>query len=156
MFWSLAPLVIGCILLAGLVGMCSFPAGRDEQGGDPVLRRGGGLARGRPDAGLSRSGCPQLPAGWQPNSGGRGGIENGRTVGGSAAERGHLDGGIHQPDRHVSEPDPEQRRRGQAGRLDPSVGVSDRNGRRRRHQLDHLSRCRPERRGRRAGVDHQA
>ncbi|MFD3042009.1 MULTISPECIES: DUF4245 family protein, partial [Mycolicibacterium] len=27
MFWSMAPLVVACIVLAGLLGMCSFQAG---------------------------------------------------------------------------------------------------------------------------------
>ena len=31
MFWSLVPLVAGCILLAGLVGMCSFQPGRTHK-----------------------------------------------------------------------------------------------------------------------------
>ncbi|KKC01922.1 hypothetical protein WU83_26840, partial [Mycobacterium nebraskense] len=34
MFWSLMPLVLGCILLAGLVGMCSFQPG-SHQGAAP-------------------------------------------------------------------------------------------------------------------------
>ena len=32
MFWSLAPLVLACIVLAGLVGMCSFQPGGADQG----------------------------------------------------------------------------------------------------------------------------
>ena len=32
MFWSLAPLVLGCIVLAGLVGMCSFQPGGTNKG----------------------------------------------------------------------------------------------------------------------------
>lgn len=35
MFWSLAPLVVGCILLAGLVGMCSFQLGGTKRGPIP-------------------------------------------------------------------------------------------------------------------------
>ena len=36
MFWSLIPLVAVCVLLAGLVGMCSF-GGRGSM--DPTPRR---------------------------------------------------------------------------------------------------------------------
>ena len=35
MFWSLMPLVIGCIVLAGLVGMCSFQPGGTNRGTIP-------------------------------------------------------------------------------------------------------------------------
>lgn len=78
MFWSLAPLVVACIVLAGLAGMCSFePSG---PGAGPVpsydaasALRGDAAALGFPVR------LPQLPAGWQSNSGGRGGIGDGRT-----------------------------------------------------------------------------
>ena len=71
---------------------------------------------------------PQLPAGWQANSGGRGGIADGRTdpSTGSGCARSPRPSGTSAR-RDVCEPDPEQRRRGQAGRLDPSVDVSERN-----------------------------
>src|SRR6201993_3056191 len=35
MFWSLGPLVVGCIVLAGLVGMCSFQPGGPKTGPPP-------------------------------------------------------------------------------------------------------------------------
>ena len=35
MFWSLAPLVLACIVLAGLVGMCSFQATGPKTGPAP-------------------------------------------------------------------------------------------------------------------------
>ncbi len=78
MFWSLAPLVVGCILLAGLVGMCSFQPGGTTKGTIPSYDASAAL---RADAKTLAFPIrlPQLPAGWQPNSGGRGGIENGRT-----------------------------------------------------------------------------
>ena len=78
MFWSLVPLVLGCILLAGLVGMCSFQPGGTNKGTIPSYDAAAAL---RADAQTLAFPIrlPQLPAGWQPNSGGRGGIQNGRT-----------------------------------------------------------------------------
>ena len=35
MFWSLAPLVVACIVLAGLVGMCSFRPSGPADGAAP-------------------------------------------------------------------------------------------------------------------------
>lgn len=78
MFWSLIPLVIGCILLAGMVGMCSFQPRSGGKGTIPsydaaAALRADALALGFPIR------LPQLPAGWQANSGSRGGIGGGRT-----------------------------------------------------------------------------
>ena len=78
MFWSLAPLVLGCILLAGLVGMCSFEPGGSTRGTIPSYDASAALRADAKTLGFPIR-LPQLPAGWQPNSGGRGGIENGRT-----------------------------------------------------------------------------
>jgi hypothetical protein len=78
MFWSLAPLVVVCVAFAGLVGMCSFrPAGTSS---GPVLPYDAAAAL-RADAqtlGFPVR-LPELPQGWQPNSGGRGSITDGRT-----------------------------------------------------------------------------
>ena len=57
MFWSLAPLVVGCILLAGLVGMCSFSARRSQPRAGPVLRRGRRPCGPTRRHWASRSGC---------------------------------------------------------------------------------------------------
>ncbi|MGV0047541.1 DUF4245 domain-containing protein [Mycobacterium colombiense] len=77
MFWSLIPLVIGCVVLAGMLGMCSFRVGNHE---GPVPSYDAGAAL-RADA--SALGFPirepRLPGGWQANSGHRGGIQAGRT-----------------------------------------------------------------------------
>jgi hypothetical protein len=78
MFWSLAPLVLGCIVLAGLVGMCSFQPGGTNKGTIPSYDVTAALRADAQTLGFPVR-LPQLPAGWQPNSGGRGGIENGRT-----------------------------------------------------------------------------
>ncbi len=78
MFWSLVPLVVGCILLAGLVGMCSFQPGGTKEGVIPSYDATAALRADAQTLGFPIR-LPQLPAGWRPNSGGRGGIENGRT-----------------------------------------------------------------------------
>ncbi|ORW87987.1 hypothetical protein AWB92_23165 [Mycobacterium sp. IEC1808] len=78
MFWSLMPLVIGCILLAGLVGMCSFQPVGTNKGAIPSYDAAGALRADAQALGFPIR-LPQLPAGWRPNSGGRGGIDNGRT-----------------------------------------------------------------------------
>ncbi len=78
MFWSLAPLVVGCILLAGMVGMCSFQLGRTHRGPIPSYNAAAALRADAKTLGFPIR-LPQLPAGWTPNSGSRAGIENGRT-----------------------------------------------------------------------------
>jgi Protein of unknown function (DUF4245) len=78
MFWSLVPLVVGCILLAGLVGMCSFEPGGTKQGAIPSYDAAAALRADAQTLGFPVR-LPQLPTGWRPNSGGRGGIESGRT-----------------------------------------------------------------------------
>ena len=78
MFWSLIPLVVGCILLAGLVGMCSFQPVGTNKGVVPSYDAAAALRADAQTLGFPIR-LPRLPAGWQPNSGSRGGIENGRT-----------------------------------------------------------------------------
>ncbi|WP_198966292.1 DUF4245 domain-containing protein [Mycobacterium shottsii] len=78
MFWSLAPLVVGCILLAGLVGMCSFQPGATNRGNVPSYDAAAALKADAAALGFPIR-LPVLPDGWKANSGGRGGIENGRT-----------------------------------------------------------------------------
>ena len=77
MFWSIAPLVVACIILAGLVGMCTFAPGGTNRGPVPSYDAAGAL---RADAQTFAFPVrlPRLPDGWQPNSGSRGGIEDGR------------------------------------------------------------------------------
>ena len=78
MFWSLAPLVIACIVLAGLAGMCSFQPSGPGPGPTPSFDAAREL---RADAAALPIPVrlPQLPAGWHANSGARGSIEDGRT-----------------------------------------------------------------------------
>ena len=78
MFWSLAPLVLGCIVLAGLVGMCSFQPGGTNRGTIPSYDAPAALRADARRWGF-RCGCRNCPRAGMPNSGSRGGIENGRT-----------------------------------------------------------------------------
>ena len=78
MFWSLAPLVVACIVLAGLVGMCSFRPNGPADGMAPTYDAAAAL-QADADALKFPIRLPKLPAGWQPNSGTRAGIEGGRT-----------------------------------------------------------------------------
>lgn len=81
MFWSLAPLLIGCVVLAGLIGMCSFQPGGSNKGTIPSFDAPAALRADAQALGFPIR-LPELPGGWQANSGGRGSIQNGRTVNG--------------------------------------------------------------------------
>ncbi len=76
MFWSLAPLVVACIVLAGLVGMCSFRPTGPSDGGVPVYDAPAALKADAGTLGIPIR-LPKLPDGWQANSGARGGIDGG-------------------------------------------------------------------------------
>ncbi|MGD9620138.1 MAG: DUF4245 domain-containing protein [Mycolicibacterium sp.] len=78
MFWSIAPLVLACVVLAGLLGMCSFaPTG---PGPGPVPNYDAPAAlRADAEALKIPIRLPALPQGWRANSGSRAGIEGGRT-----------------------------------------------------------------------------
>ncbi|WP_262490856.1 DUF4245 domain-containing protein [Mycobacterium simiae] len=78
MFWSLVPLVAGCILLAGMVGMCTFAPGGTNRGRVPSYNAAAALRADALTLGFPIR-LPVLPPGWQSNSGGRSGIEDGRT-----------------------------------------------------------------------------
>lgn len=78
MFWSLAPLVVACVILAGLVGMCSFQPKGPAEGMTPTYDAPAALQSDADTLDFPVR-LPKLPPGWQPNSGGRGSIEQGRT-----------------------------------------------------------------------------
>lgn len=63
---------------AGLVGMCSFQLGGTKRGPIPSYDAAQALRADAKTLGFPIR-LPQLPGGWTPNSGGRGGIENGRA-----------------------------------------------------------------------------
>jgi hypothetical protein len=86
MFWSLAPLVVACIVLAGLVGMCSFQPKGPAEGMAPSYDAPAALQADAEALGFPVR-LPALPAGWQANSGARGGIEGGRTTATGQRER---------------------------------------------------------------------
>ncbi|MGX9787423.1 DUF4245 domain-containing protein [Mycobacterium sp. MMS18-G62] len=78
MFWSIAPLVIACVVLAGMLGMCSFQPTGPGKGPAPSYDAPAALQADANDLHIPIR-LPQLPQGWQPNSGSRKGIDAGRT-----------------------------------------------------------------------------
>ena len=78
MFWSIAPLVLACIVLAGMLGMCSFAPTGPGQGAVPSYDAPAAL-QADADALKIPIRLPKLPPGWQSNSGSRKGIDGGRT-----------------------------------------------------------------------------
>jgi hypothetical protein len=78
MFWSMAPLILGCILLAGMLGMCSFQPNGPTQGPIPTYDAEGALGSDAETLGFPIR-MPVLPEGWRPNSGRRDGLDGART-----------------------------------------------------------------------------
>lgn len=78
MFWSIVPLVVVCIVLAGVAGMCTFAPGGTDRGTVPSYDAAAALRADAQTFGFPVR-LPELPAGWQPNSGSRGDVDNGRT-----------------------------------------------------------------------------
>jgi Protein of unknown function (DUF4245) len=78
MFWSMAPLVLACMVLAGLVGMCSFQPRGHQQGQIPHYDVATALKADAETLGFPIR-LPALRGGWQPNSGARDGIDAART-----------------------------------------------------------------------------
>lgn len=78
MFWSLVPLLGACVLLAAMVGQCSFQPKGPADGNVPTYDAPAAL---RSDASVLPFPVrlPALPAGWQANSGSRGTIDQGRV-----------------------------------------------------------------------------
>lgn len=78
MFWSIVPLVLACVALAGLAGTCAFRPGGITAGPVPSYDAVAALNADAQTLGFPVR-LPQLPEGWQPNSGSRGSITDGRT-----------------------------------------------------------------------------
>jgi hypothetical protein len=78
MFWSLAPLVAACVLLAAVLGMCSFAPSGPGPAPAPDYDAPAAL-QADADALRIPIRVPALPEGWQSNSGSRAGIEAGRS-----------------------------------------------------------------------------
>jgi hypothetical protein len=77
MFWSLAPLIVACVALAGLVGMCSFQPTGPKVGPAPHYDAAAALRADASDLAIPIR-LPQLPEGWHANSGARDSIGDGR------------------------------------------------------------------------------
>ncbi|CPV96504.1 Uncharacterised protein [Mycobacteroides abscessus] len=74
MFWSMAPLVLVCIVLAGVLGMCSFTPSGPTAGAPPSYDAHAALqADARQFSFPIRE--PSLPEGWRANSGGRDSVD---------------------------------------------------------------------------------
>ena len=78
MFWSLAPLVLACVVLAGLLGMCSLQLDGPTEGPPPDYDAAAALRADATQLGFPVR-LPQLPEGWHANSGRRDSIPDGRT-----------------------------------------------------------------------------
>lgn len=78
MFWSMAPLVALCVILAGVLGMCSFAPTGPGSGPVPDYDAPAAL-QADADALEIPVRIPRLPDGWQSNSGSRKKIDGGRT-----------------------------------------------------------------------------
>lgn len=78
MFWSIAPLVLACIVLAGVAGTCSFSPGGRSAGPVPSYDAVAALNADARTLGFPVR-LPDLPEGWQSNSGSRGSIADGRS-----------------------------------------------------------------------------
>src|SRR3982074_1910446 len=78
MFWSIAPLVLACIVLAGILGMCTFAPSGPGTGPAPSYDAPAALAADA-DALKIPIRLPRLPQGWQANSRRRQGIARGAT-----------------------------------------------------------------------------
>ena len=153
MFWSIAPLVVACIVLAGVVGMCSFSPGGINRGPVPSYDAASALRADALTLGFPVR-LPRLPQGWQANSGGRGGIPDGRTDP-STHQRLHavtsIVGYISPAGEYLSLTQSNADEVKLVGSIHSSM-YPERNRRRGRHPVDHL----PGRRRGRAGVDDAA
>lgn len=78
MFWSMAPLVIACVVLAGMLGQCSFQPTGPEPGPVPRYDVSAALGSDAQVLGFPVR-LPAVPEDWQPNSGARDGIDSGRV-----------------------------------------------------------------------------
>jgi hypothetical protein len=78
MFWSMAPLVLACIVLAGVLGMCSFAPNGPGEGAAPTYDAPAAL-QADAEALKIPIRLPKLSADWHANSGSRGSIDGGRT-----------------------------------------------------------------------------
>lgn len=69
MFWSMMPLIVGCIVLAGLLGMCSFAPNGPGEGAPPPYDAPAAL-QADADALRIPIRLPDLPQGGRPTRAG--------------------------------------------------------------------------------------
>ncbi len=81
MVWSLIPLVIACLLIAGVASQCSLSPGGPKQGPIPNFDVNTALQYDASEIGFPVRN-PSVPEGWTPNSGSRATIsgDNGGAV----------------------------------------------------------------------------
>lgn len=91
MVWTLAPLIVACLLVAGLVGQCSWSPGGPTEGAIPTFDAAGALDVDAQIVDYPLR-MPQVPAEWTPNSGSRRdiGSATASTVGFVTSERLYL------------------------------------------------------------------
>ncbi|MGV8875719.1 MAG: DUF4245 domain-containing protein [Rhodococcus sp. (in: high G+C Gram-positive bacteria)] len=89
MVWSLIPLVIACLLIAGVASQCSLSPGGPEQGPIPNFDVNTALQLDASDIGFPVRN-PAVPEGWTPNSGSRATISGDR--GGPVTTVGYITG----------------------------------------------------------------
>jgi Protein of unknown function (DUF4245) len=70
MVWSLVPLVLFCVLIAGIASQCTFSPGGPTSGPIPSFDVGAALKYDAQDLPFPVRG-PETPEGWTPNSGSR-------------------------------------------------------------------------------------
>lgn len=70
MAWSLIPLVVACLIIAGIATQCSFSPGGPKQGPIPSFNAEEALKYDSRELGFPIR-QPEIPEGWTPNSGSR-------------------------------------------------------------------------------------
>ncbi|TSD46106.1 DUF4245 family protein [Rhodococcus sp. KBS0724] len=70
MVWSLVPLVLFCIIIAGIASQCTFSPGGPTQGPIPSVDIDAALNYDAKELGFPIR-KPEVPEGWTPNSGSR-------------------------------------------------------------------------------------
>lgn len=78
LFWSIAPIVLACVVLAGVLGMCSFAPNGPTVGAPPNYDAHAALQADARELGFPIR-EPGLPDGWHAQSGNRDAIDAGRT-----------------------------------------------------------------------------
>lgn len=89
MVWSLIPLVVACLIIAGIASQCSLSPGGPKQGPIPNFDVDAALQYDASELDFPIRN-PVVPEDWTPNSGNRGSI--GGELGGDASTVGYISG----------------------------------------------------------------